>query len=593
MALSGSVATSIWSMQDGRRFTVSCDWSATQNIENNSSTISWKIVFNALDTTGWVNCGELRLTFGNEQIYYRSASNVTTGKNGVIFASGSKTMTHNDDGALSFTCKIEAGIWQYAINRSGTGTITLDTIPRAAKALTAPDFTDEDNPSLLYSNPAGNAVSSLQACISLDGSAADVPYRDITKTGMTYVFNLTTAERNTLRNATKNANSRTVKFYVKTVIGSKTYYSSITKTLSIVNAAPSLSVDAVDTNATTKALTGDAHKYIRYYSNVSATATATGNKGATITSTTGAGTFNNVNQASFSFKTTDSRGNSTSKTYTGTLIPYVYLTANFKPRITVDGEATIHVKGNYFNGSFGATNNSLTLKYRYKKASGSYTSWTSYTPSISGNEHDTNIVFRIPSFNYQSKYTFQVQVADKLATITPSAYSTSALPVFDWSADDFNFNVPVMINGNLVVSGSITQNNDPVAIDLDDAPEDKVIEVGSTAMGSNGTWYWRKWESGRAECYGCRNYGNMGVSTAWGVLYRSEVFSQALPSGLFASTPDVIDITFRSSNFGAWIAKHETSAPSATSSGSFIVIRPASATLSQAYISFNVIGRWK
>ena len=591
MALSGRVITNAWTAQSGSTWQVALDWTATQNIANNTSTISWKLV-TVTASGGYVVISELRAKFGNEQIYYRSHDNHTNGYSGTVLASGTKTVTHNDDGSLSFTATVEAGIYQWAINKSGSGTITLDQIPRAAKALTSQaEFTDEENPSLLYSNPAGNAVSSLQACISLDGSAADVPYRDITKTGMTYVFNLTEAERNTLRNATKNANSRTVRFYVKTVIGSNTYYSYITRTLKIVNANPTLTVDAVDTNATTKALTGDAHKYIRYYSNVSATASATGNKGATITSTTGAGTFNKVNQSSFTFKTTDSRGNSTSKTYTGTLIPYVYLTANFKPRIAVSGEATIHVVGNYFNGSFGATNNSLTLKYRYKKSGGSYTSWTSYTPSISGNTHDTNIVFQIPSFDYQARYTFQVQVADKLATITPSEYSTTSLPVFDWSANDFNFNVPVQINGNLVVSGSITSNNEPVALDDDSA--DYVVAIGTTSMGSNGTWYWRKWNSGRADCYGARNYGNMAVTTAWGSLYRSESFAQSLPTGLFTATPEVIDIAMRTANYGGWIAQHEATTPSSTTTGGFIVVRPASATLSQVYIGFNVIGRWK
>lgn len=590
MALKGSVSTAIWSMTDGRRFTVSAEWTATQNIENNNSTISWQIQFNALDGTGWVNCGELRLTFGNEVIYYRPASTVTTGKKGVIFATGTKTLSHNDDGTLSFTAKIEAGIWQYAINRSGTATMTLDTIPRAATLTAAPDFNDEGNPTITYSNPAGSAVSSLQACISLTGSAADVPYRDISTSGTSYTFNLTAAERNTLRNATTTANSRTVKFYVKTVIGSKTYYSNITKTLSIVNAKPTLTVDAVDTNATTKALTGDAHKYIRYYSNVVASATGGAVKGASITSTTGAGTFNNVNQDSFTFKTTDSRGNSTEKTFTGTLIPYVYLTANFKPKISVDGDVTILVKGNYFNGSFGAVANTLTLQYRYKRSGDAYTDWIGYTPEISGNEHSTSIEFTLPNFDYKDNYDFQVQVIDKLATVTPSAYTTNALPVFDWGPNDFNFNVPVAINGDLVVNGVISQHDVPVVDD--NPPTDWVVEVGTTSMGSNGTWRWRKWASGKAECYGCRNYGNMGVSTAWGVLFRSEVFNQDLPAGLFIDTPEVIDITFRNSNFGAWIAKHETSAPSESNSGSFIVIRPASATLSQAYISFNVIGRW-
>lgn len=595
MALNGRIITNAWTAGEYpyNTWQVAVDWTATQNIASNTSTISWQLVTVTTSARGYVVISELRLKFGSEQIYYRSHSSHTNGYDNTVLASGSKTVTHNADGSLSFAVSVEAGIYDWAINKSGSGTITLNQIPRQATLTAAPNFNDENNPTITYSNPAGNAVTSLQACISLTGAAADVPYRDIPKTGTSYTFSLSAAERNTLTNATASSNSRTVIFYVRTVIGGNTFYSTLSRTLSIVNANPVLTVNAVDINSTTKALTGDAHKYIRYYSNVSATVSAAGQKGASITSTTGAGTFNKVNQSSFKFSATDSRGNSSSKTYTGTLIPYVYLTANFKPKISVDGVVSILVNGNYFNGSFGATNNTLTLQYRYKKGSGSYSSWTSYTPSISGNTHNTTISFTIPSFNYQSRYTFQVRVSDKLATVTPAAYSTTALPVFDWGPNDFAFNVPVAINGNLVVSGSITSNNSPVSLDDEVSAADYVVSTGTASMGSNGTWYWRKWESGRAECYGVRNYGNMAVSTTWGGLYRSESFAQSLPSGLFIATPEVIDIAMRTANYGGWIAQHEATTPSSTTTGGFIVVRPASAALSQVHIGFNVIGRWK
>ena len=583
MASSGSMTvTSNWTSDAGYKRSYIFSWTATQNIAKNTSTISWKVVTGGTYTPA-VACWQLHINVAGESVY--SEDYRTNGKTrpmytvGTTIASGTKTITHNSSGNATFSVSLQSATYYSDLNGSGSQTFTLNQIPRQATITAAPDFNDEANPTITYSNPAGNNVTTLQACISLDGSSANIAYRDISKTGTTYTFNLTEAERNVLRNATKTAKSRTVKFYVKTVIAGNTYYSNLTKTLTIVNANPVITCDAVDENAATLALTGDPHKWIRYYSHVNATGSAVGQKGATISRFSGNAYTTKINQDSFTFSAVDSRGNSSTKTASGTLIPYVDLTANFKPEVSVGGTATIEVKGNYYNGSFGAVNNTLTLQYRYKPGSGTYSSWTNYTPSISGNEHNTTISFAIPNFDYRSSYTFQVRVIDKLATVEASEYSANALPVFDWSADDFNFNVPVAINGGLTI------DDNPV--------EDYVIETGTDSMGSNGTWYWRKWASGRAECYGCRNYGNMGVSTTWGVLYRSEVFSQSLPSGLFTAVPEVIDITFRSSNFGAWIAKHETSAPSTTNSGSFIVIRPASATLSQAYISFNVIGRWK
>ena len=593
MALSGRIITNAWTADSGNTFKVACDWTATQNIANNTSTISWKIL-TVNSSSGWVAIGELRLKFGSEQIYYRSYTTVTDyATNGTVLASGTKTITHSADGSKSFTATLEAGIYEWAINKSGSATVTLNQIPRQATITSAPNFNDENNPTINYSNPAGTAVTSLQACISFTGAAADIAYRDISKTGTSYTFNLTEAERNVLRNKFPNSNTGTVIFYVKTVIGSNTFYSTSTKTLTIVNANPTLTCSAVDTNSTTLALTGNSSKWVRYHSTITRTVSATPLKGASIKSTTGAGTTTKVNQSSFSFTATDSRGNSTTKTVTGTLIPYVELSLQFKPRVAVDGTVTIAAKGNYFNGSFGSVTNTLTLQYRYKKSGGSYTSWTSYSAAISGNAHNTNIVFTIPSFDYQASYVFQVRVSDKLATVTPKEYTANALPVFDWGADDFNFNVPVKINGNLEVTGTITQNNEPMAVEVEEPYSDYVVSHGTASMGTNGTWYWRKWNSGRADCYGCRNYGNMGVSTAWGNLFRSESFSQTFPSGLFISTPEVIDITYRGSNYGGWIAQHEATTASASNSGGFIMVRPASATLSQVYLGFNVIGRWK
>lgn len=587
------------------KFNFFCDWTSEINIEGNYSTVSVKTYFSPKSGYSYwdfdtVSSRNTSITIDGST--YSRSKVISTGNdwsngNPLLITTHSKKVYHDDDGTKSIVISARAngrasdGTTNYGPSSSSSSngdcviaatTITLDTIPRAATITAAPNFNDEANPTITYSNPAGTAVASLQACISLTGASSDVPYRDISMTGSSYTFNLTAAERNTLRNATKDSNSRQVKFYVKTVIGSTTYYSNLPATLSIINANPVLTIDAVDTNSATIALTGDAHKYIRNHSNVSATVSAAAAKGATIVSTSGAGTFNKVNQNAFTFKATDSRGNSTTKTFTGTLIPYVDLTVVYKPKISVSGAVSINVWGNYYNGSFGAVNNTLTLQYRYKTSTGSYGSWTSYTPSIIGNEHNTTINFNIPNFNYKSNYVIEIRVSDKLATITPSAYSTNALPVFDWSAADFNFNVPVNIDGDLTVNGTLTYTGG-----------DQVVETGTASMGSNGTWYWRKWSSGRAECYGCRNFGNMGVSTTWGVLYRSEAFNQSLPTGLFLTTPEVIDITYRGSNFGGWIAKHETTTASTTNTGGFILVRPASATISQVYLSFNVIGRWK
>lgn len=126
MALSGSVTTP---SSEGRSVTL--NWSATQSIANNSSTISWKLVGSG-SFTGYVVVSEIRIKIDGSEVYYRSSSNHTDCYKDTELCSGSITLSHNNDGAKSFSISVEAGIYQWAINCSKSESFTLDTIPRAS-----------------------------------------------------------------------------------------------------------------------------------------------------------------------------------------------------------------------------------------------------------------------------------------------------------------------------------------------------------------------------------------------------------------------------------------------------------------------------
>lgn len=390
------------------------------------------------------------------------------------------TVSHNGDGTKNATIYWHWGVnsgWSGVMNNpSGSFSVELPDIPRAATITAAPNFTDEENPTISYSNPAGSAVSSLQACISFDGSKDDIVYRDISKTGNSYTFNLTNAERAVLRNATTTANSRNVTFFVRTVIGSASYHSTLKKTLSIVNANPTISPTITDSNSATVALTGNNSKFVRYCSDAQITIGAAALKGATLKSTkvtnsgkslTENGTISGVTSGSFVFTATDSRGNKTSLEVTKTLIDYVKLTCNIsnnKP--DTSGNLAFKVTGNYFNGSFGAVSNTLTVHYRYKVSGGSYGSWTTMTATKSGNAYTATA--NLTGLDYQTVYVFQAYAVDKLTTTATAEKNVKAQPVFDWGENDFKFNVPVydrfgteINNGLAAYTGSGTDAIDP------------------------------------------------------------------------------------------------------------------------------------
>ena len=83
------------------------------------------------------------------------------------------TIPHNADGTK--TIYVSSYIKHDKFTSSSNGfNVTLTAIPRKAEITAAPDFTDESNPTISYTNAAGSTVDSLQACISLDKSTDTV-----------------------------------------------------------------------------------------------------------------------------------------------------------------------------------------------------------------------------------------------------------------------------------------------------------------------------------------------------------------------------------------------------------------------------------
>lgn len=118
---------------------------------------------------------------------------------------------------------------------------------------------------------------------------------------------------------------------------------------------------------------------------------------------------------------------------------------------------------------------------------------------------------------------------------------------------------------------------------------DYVVECGTS-----GIWSYEKWASGKAVCWGQKDYGEVAINNAWGSLYESEKITQELPSDLFIETPNV-QMTIGSCSGGVILERitNLDSPISSTSAGGFHFVRPLETTLGYANISFYVIGKWK
>lgn len=448
------------------------EWSSTSNTAANTSTVKAVIKFYCpyACNMGKRYSNVVKIN-GVSYEYDSPAINTSGGETFTLATINSNAITHNADGSKSIAISAQfrfnaslSGV-QYGV-QTASETVALDNIPRAATLVSAPNFNDEGNPTITYSNPAGNAVTKLEACISFDGSKADIAYRDISKTGTSYTFNLTDAERNILRNGTTTSNSRSVRFYVQTTIGSNVYRKSVAKTLTIINANPTINPTVKDTGNVSITLTGDAeNKVIKDFNNMAITFGSAALKGATIKSQkvecggktlTANGNLGYVSSGSFLFTVTDSRGNTTKKVVEKTLIHYIKPTCNLVAAApTTDGNMSFTVKGNCFNGSFGAETNSITIEYRYKVNGGSYGEWIALTPTYTNNTYKADA--SLTGLDYLNTYTFEARIKDSIQTVNSAAKTVKTTPIFDWGENDFKFNVPVALaNGKPLqgVSGS-------------------------------------------------------------------------------------------------------------------------------------------
>ena len=136
MALSGKVETSTYTPSNSSNtWKVALNWTATQNVIANTTTIYWNIAVVTTSSTGYVVVSEIRAKINGVEVYYRDHNNHTNGYNGTKIASGSTTISHGSDGKKSVGMSIEAGIYQWAINKSGSNTFTLDQIDRSAPSV--------------------------------------------------------------------------------------------------------------------------------------------------------------------------------------------------------------------------------------------------------------------------------------------------------------------------------------------------------------------------------------------------------------------------------------------------------------------------
>ena len=334
--------------------------------------------------------------------------------------------------------------------------------------------------------------------------------------------------------------------------------------------APTVQGIIEDSNPDTIALTGDAGVLVRYCSDARVSGICEGKNSAAVEEysvTHGGAVYTEsttdifgVETGEFRFQVTDSRGFTTTQTVMKAMIPYIKLTCNLgdnKPE--VDGDMTVKVSGNYFNGSFGAQSNSLKVQYRYKVAGGTYSAWMPMEASVAVRSYTAQA--KLSGLDGKTAYVFQARATDKLWIADSAEYTVRAMPVFDWDENDFNIN------------GSFKINDEPVA--------DFVV-----SRGKSGIWTWEKWNSGIVKCWATTGERTFAFTGDGSVHHSETVYAYDYPVALTEVTSVSADIISEGYVVPIVLSVSTELRVSA------VRLYGGSASVKGRY-AFQVLGRWK
>lgn len=447
MATSGSFNTTGY---EGRYLTFT--WSLeSQSSDTNSSVISWTLKGAGDAQSSWYRSGNFKVVI-NGTVVYSSSARIELYE-GTLVASGSITINHDSDGEKTFTASAEAGIYTTAVNCSGSGSWSLPQIPRYALISSAPNFTDEDNPTITFSNPTNaNLTLKIEA-----GGNTSLIVRSVIQAQSPYTFVLTESERESLRELIPNSNNLGVRFSIGTRVGDITRWSVLDRTMTIVNANPIITgANYADVNSVTKAITGNDQEIIQTmsraqfeFTELEAIKSATLSKieitinaltveddtltGSSVTDKiVYYGGINSSSDVTAVIKLTDSRGNtSTTSVLIDMLswnLPTAIITCARKNNYYAETDLTVNASYSSLGGD-----NTITIQYQTKEVDSS--TWGALQ-TIQDNETVTINLDNTKAWN------IKVIVTDRLGSTTYNLTVDKGIPIvfFDRLKKSVGFN---------------------------------------------------------------------------------------------------------------------------------------------------------
>lgn len=411
-------------------------WEDSQSIPNNTTTIGWKLELIAGSSGKISSTTSKAWSVTVDGTKYSGTNNVGISNNATkTLASGTTTIAHNSNGTKTFSYSFsqEFSITFSGANigtKSGSGSGTLDTIPRAS-SLSVSNGTLGTAQTLTVTKHDGSFTHTITyKCGSASGTIATKS----SNTSLSWTPPLTLAQQNT------TGTTVSVVFTITTYSGDT---SIGTATKSIVcsipaSVKPSVSLAVSDPMGYSNTFGA----YVQGLSKIKVDVTASGNQGSTIKSykTTADGmtytvadfttaAISNTGTLEINVTVTDSRGRTASASTTISVLAYSV------PKITTlnvkrsDSQGNSSSSGSYLAITFDATitalnnANTATYKVQYKKASES-TYTTVSLSNLNGKLSVSNGLCVIPA-DTGSTYNIILTASDTFTSASKTATGSS------------------------------------------------------------------------------------------------------------------------------------------------------------------------
>lgn len=373
-------------------------------------------------------------------------------------------IAHEDDGRKTVT--IQGSFTTQSSYISGgfvSAEVALPDIPRAS-TLGATDA-DIGKTSVIavavksnaYCHSIAYTFGKCSGFLTADGQHSDTEVK-LTNTAIAFVIPESFYDE--IPDAPSGQCTLTCKTYAEDTQIGEAQTASFTVTAAQAECGPLLTGTVEDVLEQTLALTGDSTVLIPGYSIARCVIQAQGRKGASIVKMQVSGQtvaentvlLEQVTQMPV-FWVQDSRGYTAQFAPPVTWLDYIPLTNN--ATVTRDdptsGNATVQLSGSFYDGSFGAEENALTVAYVLAGKQ------VAVQPELQLESGTYRGSFSISGLDYTESHLLEIIVKDRLGQVSQSLTVNKGKPVFDWGEGDFRFHVPVQLPQLLIENMTLAE----------------------------------------------------------------------------------------------------------------------------------------